>query len=56
VIEIWDVEGYPLVKAYAPNAYKLRGKRRGLLLSPVLSTERKALLGLKVRRVELPQR
>jgi hypothetical protein len=55
-VEVWDVQGHPEVKAFAPEAYEKRGRQRGLLLSPVGSAERKALLRLEVKRVELPTR
>jgi hypothetical protein len=55
-VEVWDVQGYPEVRAFAPEAYELRGRKRGMLLSPVGSAERKALRGLELRRVELPQK
>ncbi len=53
--EVWDVLGHLPVRPLAPEAYELRGKKRGMLLSPVGSAEREALLRLEVRRVELPK-
>jgi hypothetical protein len=53
VVEAWDVQGHPSVNSYAPKAYKLRQKRRGIVLSEVGADEREALLSLEVKSVVL---
>jgi hypothetical protein len=52
-VEVWDIQGDYPVKSFAPKAYELRRRERGTILSLVGAAERRGLMTIKIRPMEV---